>query len=117
MTSWSSLLGMFLFGLAFVVAGGFGIFVLFVRGFSLKSEMKAQDGYVSTDASLAELIGSVGVTLSVLRPGGMVEINGRRLDARAQGEYIESGKAIVVLGIDGAQLVVDDVPQTGNFEN
>jgi membrane-bound serine protease (ClpP class) len=52
------------------------------------------------------LRGTTGVTLSALRPGGIAEIAGARVDVVTQGEYIAAGEAIEVIADEGYRRVV-----------
>ncbi len=55
--------------------------------------------------------GAVGVTLSRLRPAGMVEINGERVDVVADGTLIERGVEVRVIEAAGNRLVVRPVEE------
>ncbi len=94
-------------GIALVIAAA----VYLMRRIELNNALDSSEGYVSSP-SYESKVGNRGVALTVLRPGGMVEVDGRRLDARAQGEFIEQGAEIEVIGVDGAQLVVDDLRES-----
>jgi membrane-bound serine protease (ClpP class) len=62
-------------------------------------------GYVGPgDAS--SLVGEAGVTLTPLRPAGMAEINGKRVDVVSEGGYIASGVEIKVVFTEGSRVVV-----------
>jgi membrane-bound serine protease (ClpP class) len=41
-----------------------------------------------------------------LRPAGIAEIDGERIDVVAEGEMIEAGATIVVSRVDGNRIVV-----------
>jgi membrane-bound serine protease (ClpP class) len=55
------------------------------------------------------LVGKSGRTLSELRPAGTVEIEGRRLDAVTEGEYVEPDREVRVIRHEGNRLVVEEV--------
>lgn len=57
---------------------------------------------------IVDLIGMQGVSLSTLRPAGTVDLQGERYDAVSNGGFIESGKKITVVKIDGARLIVKE---------
>jgi membrane-bound serine protease (ClpP class) len=44
-----------------------------------------------------------------LRPAGSAEFNGKRVDVVADWEYIEKGKKIKVLRVEGIKVVVKEV--------
>lgn len=65
-------------------------------------------GGVATDSDVAALVGREGVAASWLRPGGQVEIDGRRYEARAPLGAIERGKPIVVRAYSDFGLIVEE---------
>ncbi|MPM23727.1 hypothetical protein SDC9_70201 [bioreactor metagenome] len=52
------------------------------------------------------LIGKTGVTITPLRPSGMAEIEGNRVDVLAAGAFIERGKTVVVVKAEGMHILV-----------
>ncbi|MBE5777251.1 MAG: hypothetical protein E7326_07050 [Clostridiales bacterium] len=58
---------------------------------------------------LGELIGREGVADSVLRPAGIVEFDGVRLNVVSEGGYIEKGACVRVDKIEGNRIVVKKV--------
>ena len=72
---------------------------------SLESSMESSDGWQAKQADSA-LIGSEGVTLTPLRPAGVISIDGKRLDAASEGDFMEAGEAVIVTARNGFQLVV-----------
>jgi membrane-bound serine protease (ClpP class) len=56
------------------------------------------------------LEGHQGIALSYLRPAGIAEIDGHRVDVVTEGEYIAAGDRIEVLRDDGYRRVVRRVP-------
>ena len=60
---------------------------------------------------LLGLVGRRGRALTPLRPSGMVEFEGRRIDAVAGSGLIEAGLAVEAVGVRSGRLVV--LPSTG----
>jgi membrane-bound serine protease (ClpP class) len=56
--------------------------------------------------SNASLLGATGTAVSDLRPGGIVDIDGRRVDAITSGELIRAGEPIEVIRDDRYRRVV-----------
>lgn len=54
----------------------------------------------------ATLLGKIGKTLTPLRPSGLAEIDGNRLDVVSTGEMLDSGVAVEVTRVDGNRIVV-----------
>jgi membrane-bound serine protease (ClpP class) len=65
-------------------------------------------GFVSYPSE-KELIGAEGVALTTLRPAGSAKINGKRVDVVADWDYVEKGKKIKVLRVEGIKVVVEEV--------
>lgn len=55
------------------------------------------------------LIGLTGVAVTALRPGGQVEIDGRRYEAKVEVGSIDSGATVVVKGLSDFGLIVENV--------
>lgn len=64
-----------------------------------------RDDLLTRESRLA-LIDARGVAVTDLRPIGIVEIDGRRHDASAEGGLIDRGTPVRVTGIDGPQIRV-----------
>lgn len=82
------------------------------RGLLLQDRMHSSAGYISS-VSRTELIGEAGVALTALRPAGMAEVAGERLDVVSEGEFIAAGTPVTVTRSDGYRHVVRaaDLPQ------
>jgi membrane-bound serine protease (ClpP class) len=52
------------------------------------------------------LVGKTGVAENLLRPGGTIHIEGRRVDVVTRGEPIEAGARVRVLEVEGNRVVV-----------
>lgn len=100
-------IGIVAFGMAAVAALTLLPNTRFWRRLSLGTAMTQEAGFVSVSVELDQWIGRDGKARSTLRPGGMVEIDGQRLDAVSEGDFIQKGEPVRVLRIDGAQLVVE----------
>jgi membrane-bound serine protease (ClpP class) len=73
---------------------------------SLGNEMVAKKGFTGVP-DLSAFVGREGTLLTDMRPVGTVRIGDRRFDAIAEGEFLECGKAVRVIRVQGAQLVVE----------
>ena len=63
----------------------------------------------SAVAQAPELIGAEGVAQTTLRPSGMAEIAGKRLDVVAESDMIVRGSVIKVIAVEGNRIVVRKV--------
>ncbi|MCQ2226570.1 MAG: NfeD family protein [Bacteroidales bacterium] len=102
----------------FLIAGGLGLLfiVLYVCHLLFNTERSKssivvlnsdQEGYIGTDTSVLGLCGKRGTAITDLRPGGKVDIDGKRLDAVSNGPFIAKGTDIVVIEASASQAVVE----------
>ncbi len=66
----------------------------------------SESGYRSSSDELPKFIGKTGTTLTPLRPAGIIEVEGVRLDVLTRGEFIEKGKEVKIIDIEGSRIVV-----------
>lgn len=55
------------------------------------------------------LVNQTGETFTPLRPSGMAMINGKRTDVISEGGFVEAGKAVRVVAVEGLRIVVRPV--------
>jgi membrane-bound serine protease (ClpP class) len=78
----------------------------FARGLVLESGLGALTDYLTAPGDDRRWLGKRGTAASVLRPAGIADVEGERIDVVSQGEYIEAGVPIVVIRVDGNRIVV-----------
>jgi membrane-bound serine protease (ClpP class) len=88
----------------------YGRRLILVRGLS------AAEGYVSAAEGEAQWLGKKGRARSALRPAGIAEIDGQRLDVVSDGGLIEAGQQIEVIRVDGNRIVVRQVARSTREE-
>jgi membrane-bound serine protease (ClpP class) len=69
---------------------------------------------------LEDLRGHFGRTLSALRPAGVCDFNGRRVDVVTEGMMVEPGQWVRCVDVQGARVVVrpaDRPPDLGRLES
>ncbi|MDD3335583.1 MAG: NfeD family protein [Eubacteriales bacterium] len=76
----------------------------------LKEEETAENGYLATN-DMQVFVGKQGVTTTVLRPAGMAEFDGVKLNVVANGEYIPKDVPVTVDHVEGVSVVVRKLPQ------
>jgi len=76
------------------------------RGFSLKESENSKGGFLPYREDYQKYIDKSGIAHSPLRPAGIVIIDGEKLSAVSQGEYIDAGETICVLKVEGNKLTV-----------
>lgn len=71
----------------------------------LSNTENAEEGYVATK-DMDVFLGKEGVTTTVLRPAGMAEFDGVKLNVVSDGEYIAQNVPVRVDHVEGARVVV-----------
>ena len=88
------------------------------RGRLEKSKLALNDVAISPDAAenndLNYFIGREGVTHTALRPAGIGEFDGVKLNVVSDGEFIGQGKPIRVQKVAGNRIVVAEIKKTIN---
>ncbi len=79
--------------------------------FILTEQLSTDKGFIP-QLSRDQWIGQEGITLSMLRPSGLANIKGERLDVVSSGEFVEKGKTVRVLAVDGTRIVVEEIGDT-----
>ncbi len=79
---------------------------------TLKTEEKAEEGYISVDSKIFSLVGKIGVAVTDLRPSGIVEIENQQYDALSKKGFIDRGTAVVVEQSNVAQLIVKPLKES-----
>jgi membrane-bound serine protease (ClpP class) len=78
----------------------------FGRRFVLETEMGVERGYTSSPDRDRLQLGRTGTALSPLRPAGLADIDGARVDVVSEGGFIDPGAVIEVTRVDGNRIVV-----------
>jgi membrane-bound ClpP family serine protease len=71
----------------------------------LKNSADREEGYVS-NADYSRLLGKIGKSVSVLRPAGIAEFDGEKVDVVTDGEFLPKGADVEVTEVAGRRIVV-----------
>ena len=104
------IIGAELLGILFAVIGGMYLLsrTRAAKGLILSTSQQADSGWVASETD-TELIGRTGEAFTVLRPAGVVVVDGKRVDAVSSGEHIEKGSSVRVIEVHGSRVVVEKV--------
>lgn len=69
----------------------------------------SQKGQTSADASSARYLGAEGTAVTPLRPSGTVAIGDEHIDVVTDGVYVEAGRRVAVVQIEGSRIVVEPI--------
>lgn len=76
------------------------------RGLVLDTALPADGGFASTSKADLAWLGKRGTAASPLRPAGIADIQGERVDVVSDGEFVEAGEPITVVRVEGNRIVV-----------
>ena len=71
----------------------------------LREEQKKEQGYIGS-SDLTYLLGKKGTAITDLRPSGAGDFDGVRFDVLSEADYIEKGKALEIVKVNGSKLIV-----------
>ncbi|HEY3425915.1 MAG TPA: NfeD family protein [Negativicutes bacterium] len=74
----------------------------------LKEAETTQEGFIS-GKNYSVYLGKEGQTITLLRPAGIVMIDGVHLDVVSEGQYIEPGTIVKVVSVSGSRILVKPV--------
>ena len=76
----------------------------------LSDSERSEAGYISnTDMSV--FVGREGTTRTVLRPSGIADFDGVRLNVVSDGSFIKQGARVRIERVEGSRIVVHDLPE------
>ena len=78
----------------------------FGKSVTLTPSTRRQGDAIPDTAKLQELLGAVGVVLTPLRPVGMCDFSGQRIECVAESGYVDKGQKIKVINVESTQLTV-----------
>jgi membrane-bound ClpP family serine protease len=103
--------GGFLLLIGSVVAGGGAFYLLWQSGawdrFVLASTLRSDEEFAERDSDArARYLGKTGAAVTPLRPTGIAEIDGERIEVVTEGEFIAAGSQVRVVAMDRRRYFV-----------
>lgn len=74
----------------------------------LTDSTNTESGYVS-NVNRYELVGQTAKTATALRPSGTIKLMDERIDAVSDGRFIDAGKEVKIIKVEGSRIVVREV--------
>lgn len=72
----------------------------------LQQEERPEEGYVAANSDMRVFVGREGTTQTVLRPTGIADFDGVRLNVISDGVYIKQGAKVRIVRAEGSRIVV-----------
>ncbi|MBL7107134.1 MAG: serine protease [Phycisphaerae bacterium] len=83
----------------------------FGKSVTLTPSQRQPGEAIADNESLKKMVGSRGAVLTPLRPVGMCDFDGKRIECVAESGYIDKGKQIEVIKVQSTQLTVRLIEQ------
>ena len=74
----------------------------------LRDSESVELGYSGVE-NMRDMVGKKGTVITVCRPAGTVDFDGMRLDVVSRGEFIEKGKTVEVIEVEGRRIVIKEM--------
>lgn len=74
-------------------------------------QRQAGDAIRDTE-ELKKMLGAVGEVITPLRPVGMCDFSGRRVECVAEGGYVDKGKKVKIIEVQSTQLTVRAIEES-----
>ena len=81
----------------------------FGKSVTLTPPERQQGDAIPDTEELKELLGAMGVVLTPLRPVGMCDFSGQRVECVAEGGYVDREKKVKVINVESTQLTVREI--------
>jgi membrane-bound ClpP family serine protease len=78
----------------------------FGKSVTLTPPRREQGDAVADTQELKQLLGAVGLVLTPLRPVGICDFSGQRVECVAESGYVDKGKKVKVIRVQSTQLTV-----------
>jgi len=89
----------------------------FGKSVALNPPKRQQGDAISDSKTLQELLGAQGVVLSTLRPVGICEFSGKKVECVAESGYVQKGKKVKVIRVQSTQVTVRVIEEPQSEEN
>jgi len=84
----------------------------FGRAVTLTPPKRQQGDAIPDTPELKELLGEVGEVVTPLRPVGMCDFSGQRVECVAESGYVDKDKKVKVINVESTQLTVRVIEET-----
>ena len=76
------------------------------KNMTLAPPERPEGDAIPDTSKLKEMLGEIGIVISPLRPVGMCNFSGQRLECVAESGYVDKGSKVKVIKIESTQLTV-----------
>lgn len=85
--------------------------------FVLSTQQNKEHGYTVAIQELNKLEGEEGVSITPLRPSGMVKVHNQKLNVLTRGEYLDAHTRVKIVSIEGNKIIVEAIEEIKEKDN
>ncbi len=78
-------------------------------GFGLKGKESRALGFKPFRKDYQNYLGKTGITVSPLRPAGIIRVDKDKVSAISQGDFIDVGLSVKIIKVEGNKIVVEKI--------
>jgi len=98
--------------LTFIIGKYFGSSNMWSK-ISLRTSQTSDIGYTAYHGD-EDLIGQKGTAVTPLRPAGIIDLDGKRIDVVSEGGFIDKGETVIIIDVKGSKVIVKPFIKRGN---
>ena len=83
----------------------------FGKSVTLTPSERRQGDAIPDSEQIKGLLGAEGIVITPLRPVGMCDISGQRVECVAESGYVDKGKKVKVINVESTQLTVRTIEE------
>ena len=84
----------------------------FGKSVTLSPPQRQQGDAIPDTSKLKDMLGKVGTVITPMRPVGMCDFDGQRIECVAESGYVEKGKKVKVINVESTQLTVRTIEES-----
>lgn len=100
-----------------VPLAGTGAVYMWGRRMALQGTSDGPGADLPVTDAFSDLKGKLGVTASPMKPSGVVEFDGHRIDAVTEGPMLDAGVSVRCLDVRGGKVIVRHVPKPSDLND
>lgn len=97
-----------------IVVTGLAVHLFFRSRLGRRLVLSEDEGktWKAQEDDLEGLVGKAGTALTSLRPAGLADLDGRRVDVVTDGQFVERSRPVRVVEVEGNRVMVEEIEES-----